>query len=76
MIEDAEEKGLLTPGVSTLLGATSGNLGIGLTCVAITKGYKFVAVVPAEYSLEKQILLRYLGAELSLTGNRFLCCFN
>ncbi|XP_074577366.1 bifunctional L-3-cyanoalanine synthase/cysteine synthase D2-like isoform X2 [Curcuma longa] len=67
MIEDAEEKGLLTPGVSTLLGATSGNLGIGLLCVAIGKGYKFIAVVPAEYSLEKLILLRYLGAEVSLT---------
>ncbi|XP_042454606.1 bifunctional L-3-cyanoalanine synthase/cysteine synthase D1-like [Zingiber officinale] len=67
MIEDAEEKGLLTPGVSTLLAATSGNLGIGLMCTAIGKGYKFIAVVPAKYSLEKLILLRYLGAEISLT---------
>ncbi|XP_042431368.1 bifunctional cystathionine gamma-lyase/cysteine synthase-like [Zingiber officinale] len=65
MIEDAEEKGLLTPGVSTLLAATGGNLGIGLAYIAIRKGYKFIAVMPTEYSLEKQILLRYWGAEVS-----------
>uniref|UniRef100_A0A0E0LCQ9 Tryptophan synthase beta chain-like PALP domain-containing protein n=1 Tax=Oryza punctata TaxID=4537 RepID=A0A0E0LCQ9_ORYPU len=67
MIEDAEEKGFITPGVTTLIEPTSGNLGIGLVLVAIQKGYRFIAVMPARYSLDKQMLVRFLGAELILT---------
>ncbi|KAF3333415.1 Cysteine synthase [Carex littledalei] len=67
MIEDAEEKGLIKPGVTTLVEPTSGNLGIGIILVAIQKGYRFIAVMPAQYSLDKQILLRWLGAEVQLT---------
>ncbi|KAL6606655.1 hypothetical protein ACP70R_042308 [Stipagrostis hirtigluma subsp. patula] len=67
MIEDAEERGLIIPGVTTLVEYTSGNLGVGLTLIALRKGYRFVAVMPGQYSLDKQILLRYMGAELYLT---------
>ncbi|TVU12594.1 hypothetical protein EJB05_46245, partial [Eragrostis curvula] len=67
MIEDAEEKGLISPGATTLVEPTSGNIGIGLAYIAVLRGYRFIAVMPAEYSLDKQILLRYLGAELVLT---------
>ncbi|KAF0910799.1 hypothetical protein E2562_004767 [Oryza meyeriana var. granulata] len=67
MIEDAEEKGLISPGATTLVEPTSGNLGLGLVLVALRKGYKFVAVMPGQYSLDKLILLRYMGAEVFLT---------
>ncbi|XP_020176170.1 cysteine synthase [Aegilops tauschii subsp. strangulata] len=67
MIEDAEEKGLISPGVTTLVEPTSGNLGLGLVLIALSKGYRFVAVMPGQYSLDKQILLRYMGAELFIT---------
>ncbi|KAF8697594.1 hypothetical protein HU200_035780 [Digitaria exilis] len=67
MIEDAEEKGLISPGSTTLVEPTSGNMGIGLAYIALLRGYRFVAVMPAEYSLDKQILLRYLGADVVLT---------
>uniref|UniRef100_A0ACD5XWG9 Uncharacterized protein n=1 Tax=Avena sativa TaxID=4498 RepID=A0ACD5XWG9_AVESA len=46
MIEDAEEKGLISPGVTTLVEPTSGNLGLGLILIALSKGYRFVAVMP------------------------------
>ncbi|RCV20667.1 hypothetical protein SEVIR_4G072600v4 [Setaria viridis] len=67
MIEDAEGKGLISPGTTTLIEPTSGNMGIGLAYIALIRGYRFVAVMPAEYSLDKQILLRYLGADVVLT---------
>ena len=68
MIEDVEERGLISPGVTTLIEPTSGNLGIGLVFIAVQKGYRFITVMPAKYSLDKQMLLRFLGAEVVLTS--------
>ncbi|KAG0500493.1 hypothetical protein HPP92_000565 [Vanilla planifolia] len=67
MIEDAEEKGLIAPGINTLAVPTSGNLGVSFAAISIKKGYKFVAIMPANYSLERRMLLRFLGAQVVIT---------
>jgi len=64
MVEEAERQGILKPGMSTIIEATSGNTGVGLALVAAVKGYRCIFVMPDKMSDEKTSLLKAYGAEV------------
>jgi len=67
MIEAAERDGLIEPGVSTIVEATSGNTGIALAFVCAAKGYDLVLTLPQGMSREREALLRLYGAKVEVT---------
>ena len=66
MIEDAERRGILSPG-ATIIEPTSGNTGVGLAWVGRAKGYQVILTMPETMSQERRSLLKALGATLELT---------
>src|SRR3954469_21527630 len=65
IVEDAEAKGLLTPG-GVIVEGTAGNTGIGLALVGNARGYRTVIVMPETQSQEKKDMLTLCGADLRL----------
>ena len=63
LIEDGEERGLLSPG-QTILEPTSGNTGISLAMIAARRGYRLKVVMPENVTPERTQLLRMYGAEI------------
>jgi len=66
MLDDAQEKGLIKEG-ATIVEPTSGNTGIALAFVAAARSYKLILTMPDTMSVERQKLLKLLGAKIVLT---------
>ncbi len=66
IIEDYERKGLLKPG-STIIEPTSGNTGIGISALSISKGYNVIITMPDTMSVERRNLIQAYGAKIVLT---------
>ena len=67
IIEIAEKEGKLKPGM-TIIEATSGNTGIGLTLVGVQKGYKVICVMPENMSEERKKIIQAFGGEIIFTS--------
>ncbi|HON76873.1 MAG TPA: cysteine synthase A [Spirochaetota bacterium] len=66
IIEKAEEEGTLKPGM-TIIEATSGNTGIGLTLVGVQKGYRVICIMPENMSEERKKIIHAFGGDIELT---------
>lgn len=66
MILEAERSGILKPG-ATIIEPTSGNTGIGLAAVGVSKGYRVILTMPETMSVERRNLLKAYGAQIVLT---------
>jgi cysteine synthase len=67
MIDAAERAGIIEPGRTTIVEATSGNTGIALAFVCAAKGYDLVLTMPQGMSREREGLLRLYGARVEIT---------
>ena len=67
MIEAAEAEGIIEPGRTTIVEATSGNTGIALAFVCAAKGYDLILTLPQGMSRERDALLRLYGAQVHVT---------
>jgi len=67
IIEMAEKEGKLKPGM-TIIEATSGNTGIGLTLVGVQKGYQVICVMPENMSEERKKIIQAFGGEIIFTS--------
>lgn len=66
MINDAEKRGVISAG-ATIIEATSGNTGIGLSAIGLARGYKVILTMPDTMSKERITLLKAYGAQVVLT---------
>lgn len=69
MINDAVQTGILKE-KGTIIEATSGNTGIGLAMIGVSRGYRVIIVMPDTMSMERRTLISSFGAQLILTEGR------
>jgi len=65
MVEAAERDGLLAPG-SILVESSSGNLGVALSVIAASKGYRFLCVTDPRCNTSTRLLMEALGSRVHI----------
>ena len=65
MVEAAEREGLLRPG-AFIVESSSGNLGVALSMIAASRGYRFLCVTDSRCNLATRLLMEALGAQVHI----------
>src|SRR6202020_3636178 len=65
MVEAAARDGVLTPG-AVLVESSSGNLGVALSMIAASKGYRFLCVTDSRCNLSTRRLMEALGSQVHI----------
>ncbi|MFD8866905.1 2,3-diaminopropionate biosynthesis protein SbnA [Streptomyces sp. NPDC059590] len=68
MVETAERRGVLTPD-SILVESSSGNLGVALSMIAASKGYRFLCVTDSRCNLSARLLMEALGSQVHIISD-------
>ncbi|OAH13651.1 2,3-diaminopropionate biosynthesis protein SbnA [Streptomyces jeddahensis] len=68
MVETAEREGVLKPD-SILVESSSGNLGVALSMIAASKGYRFLCVTDSRCNLSTRLLMEALGSEVHIIAD-------
>ncbi|MFE5402552.1 2,3-diaminopropionate biosynthesis protein SbnA [Streptomyces sp. NPDC056580] len=68
MVESAERDGVLRPD-SVLVESSSGNLGVALSMIAASKGYRFLCVTDARCNLSTRLLMEALGSQVHVVAD-------
>jgi cysteine synthase len=63
MVAAADRDGMLTPG-SILVESSSGNLGVALSVIAASQGYRFLCVTDSRCNLSTRLLMEALGSRV------------
>ncbi|MFI6061037.1 2,3-diaminopropionate biosynthesis protein SbnA [Streptomyces sp. NPDC051286] len=69
MVESAERDGILTP-ESILVESSSGNLGVALSIIAASKGYRFLCVTDARGNLTTRMMMEALGSQVHMIAGQ------
>ena len=69
MVESAEREGILTAD-SILVESSSGNLGVALSMIAASKGYRFLCVTDSRCNLSTRLLMEALGSEVHVVADQ------
>ncbi|RSN58243.1 2,3-diaminopropionate biosynthesis protein SbnA [Streptomyces sp. WAC 04229] len=68
MVESAERSGTLCPD-SVLVESSSGNLGVALSMIAASKGYRFVCVTDSRCNLTTRLMMEALGSQVHVVSD-------
>ena len=68
LLDLAEERGDIKKS-GTIIEATSGNTGISFSMLAAERGYRMIAIMPANMSEERKVMIRSFGGEIFEVGN-------